>query len=90
MHQLIYALVDAPTHDSALAAGRIAFDQLVGADPHVAAVFDYYVTFDEENTTVAGRARWGDLPVAARVDSENGRVLLKQRRNRNSSAISLV
>jgi hypothetical protein len=28
-------------------------------------VFDYYVCFDEEDTTVAGKARWGDLPTAA-------------------------
>jgi len=28
-------------------------------------VFDYYVSFDEENTTVAGKARWGDLPAAS-------------------------
>ena len=54
-----------------LSAGRITFDRLVGADPNVVAVFDYYVTFDEEDTTVAGPARWGDLPVVARVDSDD-------------------
>ena len=76
MHMIVYTLVDAPSRDSALSAGRITFDRLVGADPNVAAVFDYYVTFDEEDTTVAGPARWGDLPVVARVDSDDGERLL--------------
>ena len=44
MHMLIYALVDAPDRDSALAAGRLVFDRLVGRDPTASAVFDYYVT----------------------------------------------
>ena len=44
--------------------------------PHTGAVFDYYVTFNEEDTTVAGKARWGDLPVAAPVESEAGQGLL--------------
>jgi len=57
MHMLIYALVEASTHDDALATGKSVFDRLVGADPHTGAVFDYYVTFDEENTSVAGKAR---------------------------------
>jgi len=38
-------------------------------------VFDYYVTFDE-SSTVAGKARWGDLPTAAPIDSEAGQELL--------------
>src|SRR6056297_2206114 len=76
MHMVIYALVEASTHDDALATGKTVFDRLVGADPHAGAVFDYYVTFDEEDTTVAGKARWGELPVAAPVDSERGQDLL--------------
>lgn len=72
MHMVIYALVEASTQDEALSAGRAVFDRLVGAVPHAGAVFDYYVTFDEEDTTVAGTARWGDLPVAAPVESEDG------------------
>jgi hypothetical protein len=57
MHMVIYALVEASTHDDALATGKTVFDRLVGADPHAGAVFDYYVTFDEEDTSVAGKAR---------------------------------
>jgi hypothetical protein len=78
MHMVIYALVEASTHDDALAAGKAVFDRLVGADPHAGAVFDYYVCFDEENTAVAGKARWGELPTAAPVDSEDGQELFER------------
>jgi len=37
MHMVIYALVDASTHDDALATGKSVFDRLVGADPHAGA-----------------------------------------------------
>jgi len=62
MHMVIYTLVEASTEDDALATGKTVFDRLVGAVPHAGAVFDYYVTFDEEETSVAGSVRWGDLP----------------------------
>ncbi len=75
MHMLIYALVEAPTADAALAAGKGVFDTLVGVDRHSNAVFDYYVTFDE-SSTVAGKSRWGERPTAAPVDSEAGQELL--------------
>ncbi|MFC6799562.1 hypothetical protein [Haladaptatus sp. DYSN1] len=78
MHMVIYTLVEASTHNDALATGKTVFDRLVGADPHSSAVFDYYVTFDEEDTTVAGKARWGDLPAAAPVGSDDGQDLLDQ------------
>ncbi|WP_254547386.1 hypothetical protein [Halomarina pelagica] len=78
MHMLIYALVEASTHDNALAIGKTVFDRLVGADPHSSTVFDYYVCFDEENTKVAGKARWGDLPTAAPIGTDNGQDLLDQ------------
>ncbi|MDS0301169.1 hypothetical protein NDI76_20745 [Halogeometricum sp. S1BR25-6] len=78
MHMVIYALVEASTRDDAVATGKAVFDRLVGADPHAGAVFDYYVCFDEENTTVAGKARWGDLPAAAPVGSDNGQNLLNR------------
>jgi hypothetical protein len=78
MHMVIYALVEASTEDDALAAGKAVFDRLVGAELYSCAVFDYYATFDEENTSVAGKARWGELPTAARVDSDDGQELLKR------------
>jgi hypothetical protein len=78
MHMVIYTLVEASTQNDALATGKTVFDRLAGADPHSSAVFDYYVSFDEENTTVAGKARWGELPAAAPVDSDDGQDLLDQ------------
>jgi len=80
MHILIYAIVEATTEDDALAAGKATFDQLVGAAADASAVFDYYVTFDETATTVAGEARWGERPSAAPVDSEAGQELLEDGR----------
>ncbi len=62
MHQVIYALVEASTEDTALACAKAAFDRLVGAGPDTAAIFDYYVIFDDERSSVAGKARWGELP----------------------------
>ena len=73
---VIYALVEASTQNEALAAGKTVFNRLVGAEPHSCAVFTYFVTFDEEDTTVAGKARWGDLPTAAPINSEEGGELL--------------
>jgi len=78
MHIVIYTLVEASTHDDALATGKTVFNRLVGADPHASAVFDYYVTFDEEDTSVAGKARWGELPTATPVDSDDGQDLLER------------
>ncbi|GAA5054502.1 hypothetical protein ACFFQF_24475 [Haladaptatus pallidirubidus] len=78
MHQVIYALVEASTEDTALACGKAALDRLVGAGPDNAAIFDYYVTFDDERSFVAGKARWGELPVVAPVDSDEGTELLER------------
>jgi hypothetical protein len=75
---VIYTLVEASTRDDAVATGKAVFDRLVGADPHGGAVFDYFATFDQEGTTMAGKARWGGLPVAARVDSNEGQELLER------------
>ena len=35
-------------------------------------------SFDDDETAVAGTARWGDLPVVASVDSKDGTGLLKR------------
>jgi hypothetical protein len=73
---LIYALVAAATEEDALVAGKCVFDRLVGVVPDAGAVFDYYVTFDEKDSRVSGRARWGALPVAAPIARPDGRALL--------------
>ncbi|MFC5971394.1 hypothetical protein ACFPYI_08645 [Halomarina salina] len=76
MHQLIYALVEASTASDALARAHSVFDGLTGPDLQIAPVFDYYVTFDDDSSTVAGPARWGDLPTVVRADSPAGRRLI--------------
>ncbi|WP_256301759.1 hypothetical protein [Haloarchaeobius salinus] len=78
MHQIIYALVDAESEEEALEQATVTFDRLVGARVDERPVFDYYVTFDDEGAAVAGKARWGEQPVAARVDSHEGARLLKR------------
>jgi len=75
---VIYALVEASTEHEALATGETVFNRLVGAEPNSCAVFDYFVTFDEEDTSVAGKARWGELPTAAPIDSDDGEDLLER------------
>jgi len=91
MHMVIYSLVEASTEDEALSTGKTVFDRLVGADPHAGAVFDYHVTFDEEDTSVAGKARWGELPTAAPSTPMTAKTRLSvagRRRKRSSSEIS--
>ena len=61
-----------------IGSGKTVFNRFVGAGPHSCVVFDYFVTFDEEDTSVAGKARWGELPTAAPVDSEDGEDLLER------------
>lgn len=78
MHMITYSLVEASTQDDALASGQTVFDRLVGAVPDAGAAFDYYVTFDDDGTTDAGTARWGDLPIAAPVESAEGEKLLER------------
>jgi hypothetical protein len=75
---VIYSLVEASTEGDALSTGKTVFDRLVGTVPHAGAVFDYCVTFDDDETTVAGSARWGDLPIAPPVNSDKGEELLER------------
>lgn len=79
MHQIIHAIVDGQSRDDALgAARRSVFDRLVGATVESSAKFDYYVTFDGEGTHIAGKDRWGELPIAAQLDSDKGCELLQR------------
>lgn len=57
MHTVIYAIVYAEDEDEALEKGKEIFEQLVEET-----IFDYYTTFDDDTSTVSGKARWGDLP----------------------------
>lgn len=78
MHMVCFALVEASTQEHAVAAGRTVFDRLVGAASGEYGVFDYYVTFDEEEPSFAGTARWGDLPVGVRVGTSEGDALVER------------
>lgn len=90
MHMMIYALVEASSQKEALRTARGVFDQLVGATPHTRPPFDYYVTFDREDTTVAGQARWGSLPVAAPGASPQGRDLVERGWNTTGAAFEVT
>ena len=78
MHMVIHALVDASNRNDALDRATTVFDRLVGLRVDDTPVFDYYVTFDEEGTTAAGKVRWGELPTAVPVDSADGQHLLER------------
>lgn len=66
---LIRGVVYDDDADEALSVAKAGvFDRLVADD-----VFDYYVTADMEGNGVAGTDRWGDYPVAAPVDTDEGR-----------------
>ncbi|WP_267643482.1 hypothetical protein [Haloarchaeobius amylolyticus] len=78
MHKLIYALVQASSTEHALANARSVFDHLVGAHPDTCPVFDYYVTFDDHEASLAGPARWGDLPVAVSAHAPAGAELIER------------
>jgi len=79
MHMVIYSLVEASTEDEALSTGKTVFDRLVGADPHAGAVFDYPRDVRRGIRSVrCGKARWGELPTAAPVNSDDGQDLLER------------
>lgn len=69
MHMLIAAIVRADNKTDALNLAKHVFDDLVDAR-----VFDYYNTFDDKYA----RARWGEQPLAAKLESEDGRQLLHE------------
>lgn len=64
MHQIIHAIVDAQSRDDALGVARgSVFDRLVGATVDSSATFDYYVTFNEEGTHIAGKGGGANSPL---------------------------
>jgi hypothetical protein len=71
MHQVISAIVYAEDKEEALDNAKGIFDGLVEEG-----VFDYYRTFDEDGSGISGRDRWGDLPVCAEADSQEGKKLI--------------
>lgn len=74
MHMVIGAIVYAHNEEEALVKARNTFEKLCGEGQ----AFDYYVLFDEE-LPMAGKSRWGNLPVVARADSPEGKKLIDSR-----------
>ena len=72
MHIVAYAVVSASSKEEALSRAHEVFETLIDAESNL---IDYFVTFDEDGQRAAGRARFGDMPVAARVDSPEGDAL---------------
>lgn len=73
---IVYAVVRAEDKGDALIEGKAVFESLVHSSDKGHPLFDYYVTFDVEGSPAAGKVRWGDLPEAARVASEDGQELV--------------
>lgn len=74
MHMVIRTIVYASTKKEALSKAKEVFNGLCeNQNP-----FDYFTTFDEENTKVSGKARWGNLPVVAKVSSKGGQKLVEE------------
>ena len=84
MHTLIYALVPSTDEfpespeEMALATATHAFDKLVGIGDYSSQVFDYYTTFDDNTSRCSGPTRYGDLPMAVGLDSDEGQRMLQE------------
>ena len=75
MHALIGALIEDSSQQAALQRAKInVFQPLVWRG-----AFDYYTTFDEEDVSVSGRARYGDLPPVVPADSPEGQEWIEDR-----------
>jgi len=70
---VIRAIVYAQNEQDGLSKAKYVFDRLCER-----AVFDYYATFDEDNGPVAGKGRWGELPVVASAESKEGKELIEE------------
>jgi len=77
MHMVIYSLVEASTEDEALSTGKTVFDRLVGADPRWRRL-RLPRDVRRGGYVRCGKARWGELPTAAPVNSDDGQDLLER------------
>jgi len=73
MHMVIRVIVYASSKEEALEKGKRVLNQLCEDGK-----FDYYATFDQEGLVVAGKDRWGNLLVAAKLSSEEGKKLISE------------
>lgn len=71
MHHVIRLIVYAPTKEEALEKAKQVFEERLCPTP-----FDYGTFFDEEDNTVSGKARWGNLPPVESINSKAGKHLI--------------
>lgn len=73
MHKVIRIIVYAKTSKEALTKAKELFEKELVPKP-----FDYGAFFDEDKSTVSGKARWGSLPAVTRADSKEGKQLIQE------------
>ena len=75
MHMVIKILTFANSKEEALSqAKEILAKNLCGEGRP----FDYYTTFDDNSSTVSGKARWGNLPPVVKASSVKGKELIEE------------
>ena len=72
MHQIIRVIVYAKDKGAALKRAKSILNILLQNN-----TFDYYVTFDDNTSTIAGRGRWGDISPVVPIHSVEGIKLVK-------------
>jgi hypothetical protein len=72
MHKVIRIIVFAKTSEEALTKAKELFEKELVPRP-----FDYGAFFDDNESTMSGKARWGSLPAVARADSNEGKQLIQ-------------
>lgn len=77
MHQIIYVLVRSKdnSQSAALYQAKSALDTIVHERSNG---FDYYTTFDNKDSTVSGKARYGEKPTVTSLDSEEGSEMFEE------------
>ena len=74
MHTVIYAIVPATTAKEAIDSARHIFNRLTENQQP----FDYYQMFDTEGSSVSGKGRWGNIPVALQCKSPEGKKMIEE------------
>ncbi len=73
IHKVIRAIVYAKTKEEALNKAKEIFEKLCNEK-----IYDYYTTFDDDNSTISGKARWGNLPAVVSANSKKGKQLINE------------
>jgi len=70
MHHVIEMIVYAKTKKEARSRAEETFNE------KLIPRFDYGTFFDEEDTTISGKARWGNMPPVELANSKDGKALI--------------